>query len=143
MDPRLPLLGTWRLVSTETRSVSGRVWQDLSDDGYLLYTTDGYMSVVLTAGPRARFGADNFRSGSAEEKIRAFDSYFTYGGRYSVEADIVTHHIEFSLFPNWVGTDQIRRFVLSSESGTLTLSNVNPLVIQGEEAYTRLTWRRP
>jgi hypothetical protein len=142
MDPRLPLLGAWRLVATETRLVSGRVLPVRSDDGYLLYTTDGYMSVVLMAGVRARFGADNFRSGSADEKIQAFDSYFTYGGRYAVEGDIVTHHILFCLFPNWVGTDQVRRFALGPEGGILTLWNVNPLMIQGEEAYSRLTWRR-
>jgi hypothetical protein len=100
------------------------------------------MSVVLTAGPRARFGADEFRRGSIDEKVRAFDSYFSYGGRYSVEGDIVTHHILFCLFPNWVGTDQIRRFVLSPEKDTLTLRNVNPLMVQGEEAYARLIWRR-
>jgi hypothetical protein len=100
------------------------------------------MSVVLTAGPRARFEADNFRSGSADEKIQAFDSYFTYGGRYTVEGDIVTHHLLFCLFPNWVGTDQVRRFALDPEGGTLTLSNVNPLVIRGEEVHYRLIWRR-
>jgi hypothetical protein len=142
MDPRLPLLGAWRLVATETRSVSGRVWTERWASGYLLYTADGYMSAVLTTGTRTRFGGDEFRSGSADEKIRAFDSYFTYGGRYSVDGDIVAHHVEFSLFPNWVGTDQVRRFVLSPESDTLTLWNVNPLVIQGEEAYSRLTWHR-
>jgi hypothetical protein len=100
------------------------------------------MSVVLTAGPRARFGADYFRSGSADEKTRAFDSYFTYGGRYAVEGDIVTHHILFCLFPNWVGTDQVRRFALGPEGDILTLSNVNPLEFQGEEVYYRLIWRR-
>jgi hypothetical protein len=142
MTAHLPLLGTWRLVTMETRSVTGQVWPGLFDDGYLLYTTDGFMSAVLTQGPRARFGTDSHTSGSTDEKARAFDSYFSYGGSYAVDGEIVTHHVQFCLFPNWVGTTQVRRFARSAESDTLTLWNVNPLVIQDEEAYACLTWRR-
>jgi hypothetical protein len=100
------------------------------------------MSVVFTIGPRARFENDSLRSGSIDEKVRAFDSYFSYGGRYSVDGDIVTHHIQFCMFPNWVGTDQVRRFALGPESDTLTIWTVNPTVIQGEETYACHTWRR-
>jgi hypothetical protein len=31
-----------------------------------------------------------------------------YAGRYSLHGDRVVHHVELSLFPNWVGTDQMR-----------------------------------
>jgi hypothetical protein len=142
MNAQLPLIGTWRLVTMETRSVTGRVWPGLYDDGYLLYTTDGYMCGVLTKGHRARFGTESHTSGSIDEKVRAFDSYISYGGSYSVDGEIVTHHVQFSLFPNRVGTDQVRRFALSAESDTLTIWTVNPLVIQDEETYSVLTWRR-
>jgi hypothetical protein len=143
MDPQLPLVGTWRLVTMETRSVAGRVWPGLYDDGYLLYTADGYMTAVLTKGSRARFGSDSLGDGTTEEKVRAFDSYWSYGGSYAVDGEIVTHRVRFCQFPNWVGTTQVRRYALSHESDTLTLWNVNALMIQGEEAYACLTWRRP
>jgi hypothetical protein len=31
-----------------------------------------------------------------------------YAGRYSFLGDHVIHHVELSLFPNWVGSDQER-----------------------------------
>jgi hypothetical protein len=124
------------------RSASGRVWPAGFDDGYLMYTPDGYMSVVLTKEPRARFDNDSRERGTVDEKVRAFDSYISYGGSYVVDGDIVTHQVRFCLFPNVVGTSQLRRFAINPESTTLTLWTVDPLVMQGEKAYGCLTWRR-
>jgi len=41
-------------------------------------------------------------------RVAAADSYIAYFGRYEVKQDRVTPHLEASLFPNWVGTDQER-----------------------------------
>jgi hypothetical protein len=107
-----------------------------------MYTPDGYMSVVLTKEPRARFEIDNRDRGTAEEKVGAFDSYISYGGSYVVEGEIVTHQVHFCLNPNVVGTSQLRRFAVNPESALLTLWTVSPLMMQGEEGYGCLTWRR-
>jgi hypothetical protein len=93
-------------------------------------------------GSRARFDNDSLRAGSVDKKVRAFASYFSYGGRYSVDGDTITHHVLFCLSPNWVGTPQVRRFALGPESATLPLWTVNPTVIQGEETYACHTWCR-
>ena len=42
--------------------------------------------------------------GTDDERARAFATFIAYGGRYEVTGDTVTHHVETSLFPNWVGT---------------------------------------
>jgi hypothetical protein len=43
-----------------------------------------------------------------------------YCGRYEVHGDHVVHHIEQSLFPNWVGTSQKRFIELEGDRLTLT-----------------------
>jgi hypothetical protein len=48
----------------------------------------------------------------------------------------------FCQLPDWVGTTQVRRFALSAEGDTLTLSTINPVLFQDEETYSYLTWRR-
>jgi lipocalin-like protein len=51
----------------------------------------------------------------------------------------VIHHVELSLFPNWVGTDQ-QRFVELSQD-TLILS-ASPLLFAGKQQVPRLVWER-
>jgi lipocalin-like protein len=135
-------LGTWKLVSMESRSASGRVISGFYDDGYLMYTADGYVSAVLMKGRRARFATDSVDGGTPEEKARAMDTYLSYGGRYYVDGEIVTHHVLFSLFPNWIGSDQVRRLALDPAGDTLTIATVNPTVLQDEEFYSYLIWQR-
>jgi hypothetical protein len=36
------------------------------------------------------------------------EDFVAYAGRYSFHGDRVVHHVELSLFPNWVGSDQER-----------------------------------
>jgi hypothetical protein len=49
-----------------------------------------------------------------EELKAAFDGYFGYFGTYTVDASagVVIHHIQGAAYPNYVGTDQKRLFVL-------------------------------
>jgi hypothetical protein len=43
-----------------------------------------------------------------------------YCGRHEVRGDQVVHHIEQSLFPNWLGTNQQRFIKLDGNRLTLT-----------------------
>jgi hypothetical protein len=71
----------------------------------------------------------------------AANGYIAYAGRFSVDeaAGTVTHHIELSLSPNWVGTDQIRVVVLSADR--LHLS-ADAMLINGVLQAPRSTWQR-
>jgi hypothetical protein len=51
-----------------------------------------------------------------------------YAGRYSFSGDRVIHHVELSLFPNWVGTDQQRSVELS---GDRLILSARPLLLAG------------
>ncbi len=60
-----PLIGTWRLISWENRSVDdGQVSYPLGKDavGYIMYNPDGYMFVAIMSSNRPRFAADDLLS---------------------------------------------------------------------------------
>jgi len=133
------LVGAWRLVSVETRDEGGELVRRGERTGYLIYSTGGYMSVSFMKEGRPRFESGDIRGGTAEEKIAAINGYVSYAGRYTVNDGAVVHHIEVSLFPNWVGESQERAYRL--EGGRLTLST--PLMlVGGRQLSTHLVWER-
>ncbi len=97
-----PLIGTWRLISWENRSVDGQVSYPLGKDavGYIMYNADGYMFVAIMRPDRAKFAAADLFGGSTQEKAQAADTYVSYCGRYEFRGDTVVHHVDLSLFPN-------------------------------------------
>ena len=137
-----PLVGTWRLVSWENRSVGdGEVSHPLGKDavGYIMYGRDGYMSVAIMRPDRARFAAGDLLGGSAEERARAAETYVSYCGRYEFRGDTVVHRVELSLFPNWVGIEQER--LVEVEGDRLTLST-RPILLGGGQRTAHLIWER-
>ena len=137
-----PLVGTWRLISWENRSVeSGQVSYPLGKDatGYIMYNQDGYVFVAIMGSNRVRFAADDLLSATKEEEAQAEESYVSYCGRYEFYGDTVVHHVELSLFPNWVGGDQERLVNLLGDR--LTLST-RPLLLRGIEQTAHLIWER-
>jgi hypothetical protein len=137
-----PLVGTWRLVSWENRSVGdGEVSHPLGKDavGYIMYGPDGYMSVAIMRPDRARFAAGDLLGGSVEERARAAETYVSYCGRYEFRGDTVVHRVELSLFPDWVGIEQER--LVEVEGDRLTLST-RPILLGGVQRTAHLIWER-
>lgn len=137
-----PLVGTWRLVSWENRSVGdGEVSHPLGKDavGYIMYGRDGYMSVAIMRPDRARFAAGDLLGGTAEERARAAETYVSYCGRYELRGDTVVHRVELSLFPDWVGIEQER--LVEVEGDRLTLST-RPILLGGGQRTAHLIWER-
>src|ERR687885_434229 len=76
-----PLIGTWRLISWENRSVEdGQVSYPLGKDatGYIMYSEDGYVFVAIMGPNRLRFAAEDLLSATKEEEARAEESYVSY-----------------------------------------------------------------
>jgi hypothetical protein len=105
-----PLVGTWRLISWENRSVDGEISYPLGKDakGYIMYNPDGYMFVAIMRPDRAKFAAGDLLTGSMQEKAHAAETYVSYCGRYEFQGDTVVHHVDLSLFPNWIGVGRER-----------------------------------
>ena len=137
------LVGGWRLLAWVSTADDGSESWPMGDapDGLLAYAVGGTMIGIMGAQARPRFSTDDVTGGSVEEQAQAFATYIAYGGRYDISGDTVTHHVETSLFPNWIGTDQRRRFALSDDGRVLTLTSP-PLVLGGATRVQRLTWER-
>jgi hypothetical protein len=136
-----PLIGTWRLISWENRSLDGQISYPLGKDavGYIIYNQDGYMFVAIMRPDRATFAAGDLLSGSIEEKAYAAGTYVSYCGRYEFRGDTVIHHVDLSLFPNWVGVDQER--LVEVRGDRLTLSS-RPILLGGMQQSAHLIWER-
>lgn len=136
-----PIIGTWKLVSCETRTSDDRIFQPLGTNpvGYLVYTDNGFMSVAIMKSDRLRFQVGDIAGATPEEKIAAADSFISYCGSYKLEAQKVVHHVHVSFFPNWVGIDQVRFVELMGDR--LTLSTP-PIPVYGVEQVGYLVWER-
>ena len=109
-------------------------------DGLLIYTSDGFMSAVMSQLSRPRFASNNSRAGTPDETKAAFDGYLSYCGRYTFLGDRVIHHVEMSMFPNWSGGDQQRFVTLRDNKLILT---ARPTMPEGEEWIYEIHWCRP
>ena len=141
MHARGALVGAWRLVSWENQAADGQLTYPMGTDpiGYVLYTADGRFSVTISRAGRAGFAAGDLLDGTAGEKAWAMESFVAYAGRYSFHGDRVIHHVELSLFPNWVGSDQQRWVELAGDRLILSAS---PLLLAGTQQVPRLVWER-
>ena len=137
-----PLIGTWRLVSWENKSVEdGQISYPLGKDatGYIMYNEDGYMFVAIMSPYRLKFAGGDLLSGTPEEEAQAEETFLSYCGRYELREEAVIHQIELSSFPNWVGADQER--LLELRGNRLTLST-HPILMQGKQQTAYLIWER-
>lgn len=115
------LIGRWHLVSWRQEYDDGRIVLPFGDHprGIIDYTEPNFMSCTIARADRAKFESGGQWSASAEEKADAYDGYLSYCGTFELQGDSVLHHVEFSIYPNWVGSSQRRQF--SFDGGFLNL----------------------
>lgn len=113
------LIGTWKFESMKLGTEKGEVIYPYGEKlfGMLIYTQSGYMSVLLMNPDRKGFSSDDPLGGTPEEIKEAYKGFDAYCGTYTVDEEkgTVTHHVEGSKFPNWVGTKQVRYFKFSDD----------------------------
>jgi hypothetical protein len=112
-----------------------------SPEGLLVYSGDGTMVGIMGPADRPRFDSDDVTGGTDDERARAFATFIAYGGGYRIEGDMVIHTVEHSLFPDWIGTSQERRWQLDGSSERLVITSP-PLALRGAVRVQRLTWER-
>lgn len=110
--PPEAIVGSWRLVSFEMRTESGAPAFPLGPcpQGFLMYTSDGHISVQNMLPPEAVLPND---------AITAAEVYGTFNGRYEIRGNRIVHHIGMSSIPSWAGRDLERTLTL--ERGRLML----------------------
>lgn len=139
------LLGAWRLLDALAEPVDGSTPHRPHGPrpaGLILYTPDGHVSVQIMEPDRAVPESTDWTALTPEEYAAEGRTYFGYAGRFDVDeaAGTVTHHVEVSLFPGWVGDGQLR--LVELEGNRLTLSTPTPFLTGGKLVRMRLNWER-
>jgi hypothetical protein len=99
--------------------------------------------MITTIGRTARSPIDggDMLGGPDAQRLDAFTSFIAYSGTFGIEGGDVVHEVTMSLFPNWVGTRQVRHVRLEDGGRTLELST-DAFVLRGRLSVQRLTWDR-
>jgi hypothetical protein len=136
------VVGTWKLVSASSSSAGGE--KDAtpfgpSPVGFLTYTADGTMNVIISHGGRNLLSVADRIVAPPEERAEAFATCFAYAGRYTVNGDKVIHHVEAASIQNWVGTDLVRVVHFHGDEMILQTPTMS---VGGKMITTELVWAR-
>lgn len=113
-----PLVGVWRLVSSEaTVEDQGKteVYSTKKPKGYLILTPWERMMTVSIGGDGDRKKVPTTEADLSD----LWKSMLAYTGKYRVEGDHLVTVVDVSWYELWTGTEQRRRFEL--EDDTLTI----------------------
>jgi hypothetical protein len=108
---KVPILGIWRLVSFEREYQATGQKEDTrgkNPTGYIIFTPEGRMAVVITNEGRKAPNTDQDRAG-------LFSSLVAYTGRYRVDGDKWITTVDVSANPALVGTEQTRTFRVTGD----------------------------
>ena len=140
-DLRQRLLGTWKLVAATREDIASGARTDqlgASPVGYINYAPDGRMLALVARGDRSRPAAAIPTSAEAEALMR---SMVGYGGRYTIDGDEITHHVDISWNESWTGTEQKRRFKLDGDRLQLS-TRPSPDPSDGTMSVRHMVWER-
>lgn len=118
--------GTWRLVGvTREDPVTGKqLDQHVVYDGYIAYTPDRRVTVIITRKPEGE------------------DRYITcYGARWTLDGEYVTHHVDIGTREKREGTQQVRRFHFDGDRLILT-PPISVDFLHAAPTKRSLIWRR-
>ena len=147
---RAQLIGSWRLVSRQSRRANGEVDADpgLSTVplGVLIYDQSGHVAAQLSRrdrtvamiGEECQTAASTKGTPDTAQTILGYDAYFgTY--RINEQEGIVTHHLEAALFPGDIGKDIDRHFTISGDQLKISF---NTTTRDGVKVTRTLIWER-
>ncbi len=78
---------------------------------------------------------------AGDPTANSFTEFFSYGGIWRREGDMVTHEILFASQPSRVGTSFTRR-ILAVDDNTIELVTEPEVSKSGQTYVTRLMWKR-
>ncbi len=147
---RAQLVGSWRLVSRQSRRINGELEVDpglsAAPLGVLIYDQSGHVAAQLSrrdrtvamVGEECQAAATTKGTPDTAQTILGYDAYF---GTYTInERDgIVTHHLDAALWPGDIGKDIDRSFTVSGNRLTISF---NTTTREGVKITRTLVWER-
>jgi hypothetical protein len=136
------IIGTWKLVSWKYNDEHGNALNFFGEEpvGILMYDKSGYMNAQLNKENRVSFKSESLTEGTSEEITQAYLSYAAYYGKYYEKSPgEIVHIVEGSLFPNWVGHEEIR---YGKIQGEYLILSTPPIEAKGKKIVFNVTWKR-
>ena len=140
------IIGSWLMVDrgTDGEEDQAQAQARYGDDpqGFMIFAPDGWMNAIVCWGGRPGLTGNPAWHTDApeEERLRAFDTYLSYGGAWTVENDTLTTKVHYALNPSWVGGEQVRGLELRDDGKlVLTLTRAWP---DGRTMAGWVLWRR-
>ena len=132
------LVGTWKLVSFEV------VWQATGErelpfgknpTGYLIFTPQGRMMVLLTAEGRkvARQAVQ-----TDQDRADLYKSMFAYTATYRVEGEKIISKFDVAHTPDWIGCEVMQLFKIDGDRLQITTMYVPPTPRPDKKGPARL-----
>ena len=137
--PDYTFVGVWRYASeVDTRADGSKAPSSaLSDtEGLLIYTADGFMSVVLMPKKRTWLA----ETASIAELRETVTNGNAYAGRYQVDptTHTITHITSVSMEPAFQAKRLTRTYALKGS----TLQLIGTFPYEGENIHFTITWTR-
>jgi hypothetical protein len=134
--------GTWRLVSYTQEILATGEKTDIfgkAPRGFLHYSRDGRMYAILVKAERPKI--TDLSKMKDEERVELFNTMVAYGGTFTFQGNMVTHHVDISWNENWTDTAQVRNIRI--EGNRLYIStNPMPRPEDGKPIIAVLTWEK-
>ncbi|MBC7811632.1 MAG: lipocalin-like domain-containing protein [Burkholderiales bacterium] len=134
-------VGAWKLVSVEFHDTTNGGVRTAAANGRLMYDEQGNMSAQMFYPGRPMFASNDAFKPTPEEAVAAFSGSTAYFGTYSVdnEGQTIIHHVEDSVYPNYIGQHLRRKFRFDGERVTFS---TEPVILDGQQVIVSLTWER-
>ena len=125
-----PITGTWHLHEWTALKNGENDGTPMGADarGQIIYADDGYMSAFLMR-------ADFHESGG----VATAETSLAYGGTWKFGDGVLTHQIEFSSLPHWVGRTLER--AVERDGDTMTLRTEPEISKSGNRYEHALVWK--
>jgi len=136
------IIGTWKLVSWKYNGENDTPIDFFGENtgGILMYDKSGYMNAQLNKANRHSFKSESLTEGTSEEITEAYLSYAAYYGKYYEKSPgEIVHMVEGSLFPNWVGHEEIR---YGKIEGEYLILSTPPIQAKSKKIVFTVTWKR-
>jgi Lipocalin-like domain len=130
--------GAWKLVSASSTTSAGERNETpygCNPVGFLTYENGRVTALISYDGRKSL----SIGGGSLEEQAEAFRTFLAYSGRYTLDGETVTHHVEISSIQNYVGRDLVRKIKFHGDQIVLVTPRTQ---INGKLQTVELIWQR-
>jgi hypothetical protein len=95
--------------------------------------------IVMLGDARRCLASGGLFEATDEEHARSARGFIAYSGTWRIRGTKVLHRVDVSLFPNWIGSTQIRTFEVR---GRRVRFSTRAFEVNGVRQTAQLVWER-